>query len=79
MQIRNLKDLLKIENNCIHLGELQRMYEKLTDPSFINKNDQEQTDYINKYKDKLNLCDQLFQTDELADDNKNIESLKEYC
>ena len=78
MQIRNLKDLLKIENNCIHLGELQRMYEKLTDPSFINKNDQEQTDYINKYKDKLNLCDQLLQTDQLADDNKNIEFLKEY-
>ena len=76
MQIRNLKDLLKIENNCIHLGELQRMYEKLTDPSFINKNDQEQTDYINKYKDKLNLCDQLLQTDQLADDNKNIEFFK---
>ena len=77
MKIENLKDLLKLENYCIHLKELLKMYRTLNNKDFINKNEQEQIDYINKYKDKLNLCDQLLQRGELLDDQYEIEFLKE--
>ena len=76
MQIRNLSELLKFENHCIYLKELIQMYEKLTDPSFINKNNQEQTDYINRYKEKLNFCYQLIQRGELDNDNNSVTFLK---